>query len=117
MTRRALALAAALALVARAAAAGASAPAPASRRARRRQPGREQALAARLDREGPLVPLTCAAWTRASGADGEPVFRCNVNFGEPHIEGYCVVVRDGRAVTQVEDRALRCRRTRTGDEP
>ena len=36
--------------------------------------------------------------------DGAPVFRCNVNFGEPHIEGYCVLVRDGRAVTQVEDR-------------
>ena len=49
--------------------------------------------------------------------DGAPVFRCNVNFGEPHIEGYCVLVRDGRAVTQVEDRGLRCRRTRTGDEP
>jgi hypothetical protein len=46
-----------------------------------------------------------------------PVFRCNVNFGEPHIEGYCVVVRGGRAVTQVEERALRCRRTRAGDEP
>ena len=48
---------------------------------------------------------------------GEAVFRCNVNFGEPHIEGYCVVIREGRAITQVEDRALRCRRTRTGDEP
>ena len=48
---------------------------------------------------------------------GETVFRCNVNFGEPHIEGYCVVVRGGRAVTQVEDPSLRCRRTRTGDEP
>ena len=48
---------------------------------------------------------------------GDAVFRCNVNFGEPHIEGYCVVLREGRAITQVEDRALRCRRTRTGDEP
>jgi signal transduction histidine kinase len=34
--------------------------------------------------------------------DGAAVHRCNVNFGEPHIVGYCVVVREGRAVTQVE---------------
>jgi hypothetical protein len=47
----------------------------------------------------------------------EAVFRCTVNFGDPHIEGYCVVIREGRAITQVEDRALRCRRTRAGDEP
>lgn len=43
---------------------------------------------------------------------GEVVFRCNVNFGAPHIPGYCVVVRKGRAVTQVEEPSLRCRRER-----
>lgn len=43
---------------------------------------------------------------------GEVVFRCNVNFGAPHIPGYCVVVRKGRAVTHVEEPSLRCRRER-----
>ncbi|MFN8111425.1 MAG: hypothetical protein U0Y82_16525 [Thermoleophilia bacterium] len=48
---------------------------------------------------------------------GRTVFRCNVNFGEPHIIGYCVTVTDGVAVTNVEDPTLRCNRTRTGDAP
>jgi hypothetical protein len=114
MTRRALALPAALALVA-GCGGGASQPAtpprepPTAALARR-------ALAARL-----AAKDLSFRWVRC--VDGgvrrgdAPVFRCNVNFGEPHIEAYCVVVRDGRAVTQVEDRALRCRRTRAGDEP
>jgi hypothetical protein len=76
----------------------------------------QDAMAARLAaRDLSFRYVRCVDGGARRGA--ETVFRCNVNFGEPHIEGYCVVVRGGRAVTQVEDPSLRCRRTRTGDEP
>ena len=42
------------------------------------------------------------------------VFRCNVNFGDPHIVRYCAVVRAGRLVTDREDGRLHCGR---GPEP
>jgi hypothetical protein len=44
---------------------------------------------------------------------GTPVFRCNVDFGDPHIEAYCAAILDGSLVTQVERPALRCARERT----
>jgi len=79
--------------------------------------GAEGALRARLEaRSLSLHYVRCAATDVRSGR-GEPIFRCNVNYGEPHIWPYCVVVRGGAAVTNVEEPALRCRRTRTGDEP
>ena len=37
-----------------------------------------------------------------------PVTRCKVNFGDPHIVQYCVVVIAGRLVTDHERRAIRC---------
>ena len=114
MTRRALALAAALALVQGCGGGGsgvagvAETPPTAA--------GAQRALAARLDaKDLSYRDVRCVDEGVRRG--DEAVFRCNVNFGEPHIEGYCVVLREGRAITQVEDRALRCRRTRTGDEP
>ncbi len=76
----------------------------------------QDALSARLEAKSLSVRyVACVDGGVRKGA--ETVFRCNVNFGEPHIEGYCVVVRGGAAVTQWEDPSLRCRRTRTGDEP
>ena len=114
MTRRVLALAVALAIAA--GCGGGTSPSAPAGGASATAAGAEQALAARL--AGRYLSFR---WVRCSDGgvrrDGAPVFRCNVNFGAPHIEAYCVMVRDGRAVTQVEDRALRCRRTRTGDEP
>ncbi len=78
--------------------------------------GAEQAMRARFAAKSLSIRyVRCVDEGVRTG--GEDVFRCNVNFGEPHIEGYCVVVRAGRAVTQVEESSLRCRRTRTGDEP
>jgi hypothetical protein len=46
-----------------------------------------------------------------SGAhfDGVPVVRCNVDFGDPHIQAYCSVFRGARLVTDVEDPAIPCR--------
>ena len=39
---------------------------------------------------------------------GVGVVRCNVDFGEPHIEAYCSVLRGGRLLTSQADRAIPC---------
>jgi hypothetical protein len=109
MTRRALPLLAAAALLAGCGGDGGTPASPTPAAA-------QDAMAARLAAmDLSFHYVRCVDGGVRRGA--ETVFRCNVNFGEPHIEGYCVVVRGGRAVTQVEDPSLRCRRTRTGDEP
>jgi hypothetical protein len=36
------------------------------------------------------------------------VTRCKVNFGDPHIVQYCVVVIAGRVITDHDRRAIRC---------
>jgi len=45
---------------------------------------------------------------------GVPVVRCNVNFGDPHIEAYCSLLRHGRLVTDHEDPAIPCRHDDAG---
>ena len=45
--------------------------------------------------------------------EGERVFRCNVNFGEPHIVRYCATLDGGRLLTNYEQPALRCGRRAT----
>jgi hypothetical protein len=37
-------------------------------------------------------------------------FRCNVNFGDPHIVQYCARVRGSRLVTDRDDARIRCGR-------
>ena len=46
-----------------------------------------------------------------SGArfEGVPVVRCNVDFGDPHIQAFCSVLRGGRLVTNADDAAIPCR--------
>jgi hypothetical protein len=39
---------------------------------------------------------------------GVPVTRCNVEFGDPHVQAYCTVFRGGRLVTSEEDAAIPC---------
>ena len=39
---------------------------------------------------------------------GVPVVRCNVDFGDPHVEAYCAVLRGGRLLTNFQDRAIPC---------
>ncbi len=39
---------------------------------------------------------------------GVRVVRCNVDFGDPHIQAYCSVVRGGRLLTSEEDSAIPC---------
>jgi hypothetical protein len=45
------------------------------------------------------------------------VVRCNVDFGDPHIEAYCSVLRDGRLVTNHEEPAIPCRHDDAGPAP
>jgi hypothetical protein len=39
---------------------------------------------------------------------GVRVVRCNVDFGDPHIQAYCSVFRGGRLVTSADDPAIPC---------
>ena len=41
---------------------------------------------------------------------GAPIVRCNVNFGEPHIEAYCIVLRWGELYTNHQDPNIPCQR-------
>ena len=41
---------------------------------------------------------------------GSQVFRCNVNFGEPHIVRYCATLEAGQFVTNREQPEMRCGR-------
>jgi hypothetical protein len=41
---------------------------------------------------------------------GSAIFRCNVNFGEPHIVRYCATLADGELVTNREQPHMRCGR-------
>lgn len=49
--------------------------------------------------------------------ESRPIFRCNVNFGEPHIVIYCATFEDGTLVTNREEPGLRCGRTGTASPP
>jgi hypothetical protein len=46
---------------------------------------------------------------------GVPITRCNVNFGiDPHIEGYCVLLKHGALVTSHDDPKIPCRHDDAG---
>ena len=38
------------------------------------------------------------------------IVRCNVNFGDPHIEAYCIVLRHGKLYSDNDDPAIPCQR-------
>jgi hypothetical protein len=64
-------------------------------------------LAARLDERGLRVEqLTCLRNGRRYA--GVPIVRCNANFGDPHVQAYCSIVRGGRLVTNDDDPGLPC---------
>jgi hypothetical protein len=52
--------------------------------------------------------VVCVPTKRSFAAS--PIFRCNVNFGEPHIVRYCATLADGRLVTNREQPGMRCGR-------
>ncbi len=41
---------------------------------------------------------------------GAAIVRCNVNFGDPHIEAYCIVLRAGKLYTDHQDPKIPCQR-------
>jgi len=42
--------------------------------------------------------------------EGAEIVRCNVNFGDPHIEAYCIVLRDGKLYSDHDDPKVPCQR-------
>jgi hypothetical protein len=42
--------------------------------------------------------------------EGAAIVRCNVNFGDPHIEAYCIVLKDGKLYSDHQDPAIPCQR-------
>jgi hypothetical protein len=48
---------------------------------------------------------------------GHPIIRCNVNFGDPHVEAYCSVISAGRLVTSQQDPAIPCQPDLAGSQP
>ena len=67
------------------------------------------ALEARLVRKKLSFEWVYCLRTRRS-FEGRTIFRCNVNFGEPHIVIYCAVLDDGELLTNRERPAIRCGR-------
>lgn len=69
----------------------------------------EGALEARLqDRNLSYKWVVCVR--TAQSFRGRTIFRCNVNFGDPHIVRYCATLEDGELVTSNDVPALRCGR-------
>ncbi len=48
---------------------------------------------------------------------GQPVIRCNVNFGDPHVVAYCSVIVAGRLVTSHQDPSIPCQPDLVGSKP
>jgi hypothetical protein len=49
--------------------------------------------------------------------EGAAIVRCNVNFGDPHIEAYCVVLRHGKLYSNHDDPAIPCQRDNRAPPP
>lgn len=49
--------------------------------------------------------------------EGAAVVRCNVNYGDPHIEAICGVLRDGKLLTDHDEAAIPCGPDRRGWHP
>lgn len=47
--------------------------------------------------------------------EGVSIVRCNVDFGDPHIQAYCAVLRAGRLLTNYQDPAIPCREDGAGN--
>jgi hypothetical protein len=67
------------------------------------------ALEARLVKKKLSYRWVVCVQTKRSFA-GSVIFRCNVNFGEPHIVRYCATLAQGRLVTNRDQHEMRCGR-------
>lgn len=61
-----------------------------------------------LDRKLSYRWVVCVRTKRSFA--GSAIFRCNVNFGDPHIVRYCATLEDGELVTNREEPDMRCGR-------
>ena len=106
--RRAAALAAVAAVLAGCGGGGTAAVAPVSPQAAK------QLLVKRLRAKHlDYTWLACVALPRTYR--DVPITRCNVGFGiDPHVEAYCVVMRDGKMVSNHEDPSIPCRHDDVG---
>jgi hypothetical protein len=59
--------------------------------------------------------VVCLRTGRTYG--GVKIVRCNVDFGDPHIEAYCSVLVNGRLVTDHDDASIPCRHDDAGPAP
>jgi hypothetical protein len=66
-----------------------------------------RALVARLDAQHATFHWVACVRSGKRFA-GVPIVRCNVNFGDPHIQAYCSVFRGGQLLTSQEDPAIPC---------
>jgi hypothetical protein len=66
-----------------------------------------RALVSRLDRQHARYHWVACVRSGKRFA-GVPIVRCNVNFGDPHIQAYCSVFRGGSLLTSQEDPAIPC---------
>jgi hypothetical protein len=48
---------------------------------------------------------------------GLPIIRCNVNFGDPHVQAYCSVISAGRLVTNYQNPSIPCGPDLAGSRP
>lgn len=67
----------------------------------------KQKLAIRL-RDRLLRPHWIVCVPSGNHYRGAAIVRCNVNFGDPHIQAYCTVLRGDKLVTQYDDAAIPC---------
>jgi hypothetical protein len=72
----------------------------------------KEALEARLVGKHLSFEWVYCLRTRRS-LEGRTIFRCNVNFGEPHIVIYCATLESGELLTNHERPAIRCGRPET----
>jgi len=49
--------------------------------------------------------------------NGHPIIRCNVNFGDPHVEAYCSVILAHRLITSQQDPSVPCGPDLAGSKP
>ena len=61
-----------------------------------------------LDRKLSFRWVVCVRTQRSFA--GSAIFRCNVNFGDPHIVRYCAMLEDGELMTNREEPQIRCGR-------
>jgi hypothetical protein len=61
-----------------------------------------------LDRKLSFHWVVCVRTKRSFA--GSAIFRCNVNFGDPHIIRYCATLEDGQLATNREEPEMRCGR-------